>query len=385
MVATGQANTRTELAQKTQTPVSTISRRVRTLIEEGLISEENNVSPSGGRPRRMLALTKSDEYALVADIGRHHVRLGTVRPGGYAGDASTIPFDVAHGPEACLQKLSQSFEQLIHDHEGTFVSIGIALPGPVDQDSGAAVRPSSMPGWNGFRVRSYLEGHFHVPVCVDNDANMMALGEAVCRKQDRHGIITVKAGTAIGAGIIVDGNLYRGACGEAGDITHVRVIHQGGEPCSCGNVGCLETVASGAALVRILRAQGNDVETTLDVVELARKSVPEAVMAVRSAGKYLGEVLAVNVNFFNPYAIYLGGVLSTLEPFVAAVRGKLYDNCHPLVTQHLVIEQTRLGVNAGLMGAGMLALEKTVHHDLVAQNIDAARVRAFTSRLSSTL
>lgn len=99
---------------------------------------------------------------------------------------------------------------------------------------------------------------------------------------------------------------------------------------------------------------------TEDVVRLALDADPEATRAVRQAGRYLGQVLAANVNFFNPDAVYLGGILSTLEPFVAAVRSQLYEGCHPLVTQHLVIERTSLGADAGLAGAGQFALQRAL-------------------------
>jgi predicted NBD/HSP70 family sugar kinase len=164
------------------------------------------------------------------------------------------------------------------------------------------------------------------------------------------------------AGVIADGRPYRGGTGA----THVRVEAAQDTPCSCGNTGCLETVASGAALVRILRERGLDVTSTKDVVRLARDADPEATRAVRQAGRYLGRVLAANVNFFNPDAVYLGGILSTLEPFVAAVRSQLYEGCHPLVTEHLIIERAALGADAGLVGAGQFALQLALAHALEA-------------------
>ncbi|WP_131824190.1 ROK family protein, partial [Mycobacteroides abscessus] len=140
--------------------------------------------------------------------------------------------------------------------------------------------------------------------------------EQTVQDPSRRQTITIKAGSAIGAGIVIDGRLYRGSTGAAGDITHVRIDAAGDTPCSCGNTGCLETVASGAALVRILSTAGVDVSSTADVVRLASDAHPATTRAVRMAGRYLGEVLAANVNFFNPDAVYLGGILSTLDPFI---------------------------------------------------------------------
>jgi predicted NBD/HSP70 family sugar kinase len=125
-------------------------------------------------------------------------------------------------------------------------------------------------------------------------------------------------------------------------------------------------VASGAALVRILRERGTDVTSAEDVVRLACDSDPGTTRAVRQAGRSLGTVLAANVNFFNPDAVYLGGILSTLEPFVAAVRSRLYEACHPLVTKRLAIERASLGADAGLVGAGQFALQNALAHALKA-------------------
>jgi predicted NBD/HSP70 family sugar kinase len=150
----------------------------------------------------------------------------------------------------------------------------------------------------------------------------------------------------------------------AGEITHVRIDAAGNKPCGCGNTGCLETVASGATLVRELRAVRPQIRSLEDVVRLATESDPEATGAVRRAGKYLGMVLAANVNFFNPDAVYLGGILSTLDPLVAAVRSQLYEGCHPLATNHLVIERVSLGANAGLVGAGQAALQHALERTL---------------------
>jgi predicted NBD/HSP70 family sugar kinase len=301
----------------------------------------------------------SDGFAVAADLGGSHARIGVVVPGGSLSDVSTVPFTMANGPEAGLDHLAGILTDLAQRRgSGTLAGVGVSLPGPVDISSGSVLLPSRMPGWTGFPVRTWLEDRFCLPAAVDNDANLMALGEHSVRPSGVKQSITVKAGTGIGVGIIADGHVYRGATGSAGDITHVRIDAAGDTPCSCGNTGCLETVASGAALVRIFSERGIPVTSTLDVIRLATHSDPEATRAIRRAGHYLGEVLSANVNYFNPDAVYLGGLLSTLEPFVAAVRSQLYEGCHPLATEHLVIERVRLGADAGLVGAGLLALQR---------------------------
>lgn len=359
LIAGGQATSRAELSERLSAAASTISLTVGQLLAQGLVAEEGTHASTGGRPRKVLRLGGTDGFALAADVGGSHARIGVMHSDGALSEVSTVPFSMAEGPKVGLTRLADTLTELAsRSASGTLRGVGVSLPGPVDIKAGSVSLPSRMPGWTGFPVRSWLEERFGVTAAVDNDANSMALGEQSVRPPGTNQSITVKAGTAIGVGVIIDGHIYRGATGAAGDITHVRLPAAGDIPCSCGNTGCLETVASGAALVRQLRERGIAVSSTTDVVRLAGDADPEAMLAVRRAGRLLGEVLSANVNFFNPNAVYLGGVLSTLEPFVAAVRSQLYEGCHPLATEHLIIERTRTGADAGLIGAGVFALQK---------------------------
>lgn len=376
LIASGQGTSRAELAERLGASPSTISLTVGQLVSRGLVAEQGTRASTGGRPRKILRIGATDEFAVAADLGGLHARIGVVLPGGELTDVSTVPFTIADGPEVALPELAGTLEALAGRHgRERLRGVGFSLPGPVDVESGAVTLPSRMPGWNRFPVADWLQERFGVPAAVENDANCMAVGEHAVQPVERRQSIMVKIGSAIGTGIIADGKLYRGATGAAGDITHVRIDAAGDTPCSCGNTGCLETVASGAALVRILRGRGAQVESLADVVRLASDSDPQATRAVRQAGSYLGTVLAANVNFFNPDAVYLGGILSTLEPFVAAVRSRLYEGCHPLVTEHLTIARASLGADAGLFGAGLFALQRAMAqalHDATETHAGAA-------------
>lgn len=361
LIASGQGTTRTELAEMLGASPSTISLTVGQLVERGLVTEQGTRASTGGRPRKVLRIGARNEFAVAADLGSKHARIGVVLPGGELTDVTTVPLVIAEGPEEALPRLAQTLEELAERHGRDLLrGVGCSLPGPVDVQAGAVTLPSRMPGWHRFPVASWLRERFGVPAAVDNDANCMAVGEHAVQPAERRQSIMVKIGSAIGTGIIADGKLYRGATGAAGDITHVRIAAAGDTPCSCGNTGCLETVASGASLVRNLRADGVPVEELGDVIRLVSDGDPLATRAVRQAGSHLGTVLAANINFFNPDAVYLGGMLSTLEPFVAAVRSQLYESCHPLVTEHLTIERASLGADAGLFGAGLFALERAM-------------------------
>ncbi|HEY0188379.1 MAG TPA: ROK family transcriptional regulator [Cellulomonas sp.] len=359
LVAGGEATSRTELCHALRAPASTVSAAVQSLIAAGLLTESGTARSTGGRPRKRLAITASAEYVVAAEVGSSHARVGVVTATGGLTTARVIPFAVADGPEAGIDRLVAAFQDLIAEHGAAgLAGAGIALPGPVRPDEGVADSPSRMPGWHLYPVREVAERRLGVPVLVDNDANMMAFGEYTAHPETRT-LITVKAGTAIGAGFVVDGNLFRGRQGAAGDLTHVRVASAGDRVCGCGNTGCLETVASGAALAGQLRAAGVDVASSQDIVDLIHHEHPLATQAAREAGRAVGEVLAAIVNFTTPDAVYLGGVFSSAEPYVAAVRGRLYESCHPLATRELVIGVATTGQDAAVLGVGRLALQQT--------------------------
>jgi predicted NBD/HSP70 family sugar kinase len=250
--------------------------------------------------------------------------------------------------------------------------IGFGLPGPVDYAHGVPVSPPVMPGWDRFPLASVLHREFTCPVFVDNDVNVMALAErdkgAVGEERD---FIFIKAGSGIGAGLVVDGRIYRGAKGAAGDIGHIGA----GEDnlCHCGNRGCLEAVAGGRALAnraaeaarsgasRFLAGRlAEGAAITPELVGLgAARGDEECLRLLIAAGKTLGDVLAKLVNFFNPSLIVVGGGLSNLgERYAASIRESIYRRSTPLATADLVIKRSTLGATAGVIGAAILVLDE---------------------------
>ncbi|MDN3444414.1 ROK family transcriptional regulator [Microbacterium sp. APC 3901] len=355
LVARGEARSRSELAALLGVAASTVGLKVQSLLDAGVLQEAGDGTSRGGRRPRVLQIA-GDGIVLSADLGGQHARIGRHSLSGALLGSESIAIDLAEGPDATLARVAGVFDRLGADTR--IHAIGVSLPGPVDILSGSVDQPSRMPGWPGFRVGEHLAGRFGTHVAVDNDANLAALGEHRAQFGHTHHSITVKAGTAIGSGVIVDGYIHRGATSAAGDITHTRIDGSGDIPCSCGNTGCLETVASGASLVRQMRERGNDtVRTTADVLTLARDADPLATSLVRTAGTHLGQALSGVVNFFNPHAVFLTGGMSASEPFIAAVRSRVYEACHPLATQRLRIEPAMTGADAILHGAARLALE----------------------------
>lgn len=341
---------------------STVSQHVQAFLTDGIVVEGTAGESSGGRRPRELRLAATDEYHGVVDLGGKHARVGVVGRGGEIVDTSDLAIDLQDGAEPVVAEVADEIRRLVAAPgiEGRLVGVGMALPGPVNVESGMVENPSRMPGWPGRDIGALLREVTGVPAIVENDANAMALGEHFAHVPLASHSITVKAGTAIGAGVVVGGDLYRGAGGVAGDITHTRVASAGDTPCSCGNRGCLETVASGSALVRLLGDRGYDVRSTGDVIDIVRDADPVATTLARSAGTHLGEVLCAVVNFFNPGSVYIGGALATLEPFVSAIRSQLYAGSHPMVTRELRIAPAKLGADATLIGLARLLDESLV-------------------------
>ena len=207
---------------------------------------------------------------------------------------------------------------------------------------------------------------------VDNDVNIMALGEHWTHWRDIEHLLYVKIGTGIGCGIVAGRRIHRGAQGAAGDIGHVRLAGHDDVVCRCGNIGCLEAVAGGRALAANLSAAGLHADSSRDVVSLVRAGEPQAIQAVRDAGRYLGEVLAGCVNFFNPGAIIIGGDISEAhQQLLAGVREVIFQRSLPLATGDLRIVPSRLGDRAGAIGAAIMVIEHVLAPEAVDRAIQA--------------
>ena len=367
----GRSRTRTELAKLTGLARSTVALRIDSLVKLGLVGPTMDAPSTGGRPSSQVALATGMKIVLGVDIGASHVRIAVSDLTGRPLHETSAPIAVTDGPESVLGWVSDAAAALMRESgrpRTDLLAIGVGLPGPVEYSSGRPINPPIMPGWDRFDVRGTLEAQFHVPVLVDNDVNIMALGERETAWPDVDHLIFVKVATGIGAGVISGGILQRGAQGIAGDIGHVQVSRGAEVPCHCGNRGCLEALASGPALAAQLRAKGLDVSTNQAVVDLVKRGNLEAIQAVRQAGRDLGEVLTACVSLVNPSVIVIGGSMAQAgEHLIAGVREVVYTRSMPLATQHLQITQSGAGLDAAVIGASMLA----IHHALSPARVDA--------------
>ncbi|WP_307795710.1 ROK family transcriptional regulator [Actinacidiphila acididurans] len=369
----GGATRRSQLATATGLSRAAVAQRVDLLISKGLLVESGTVATERGRPPLALHLASHRAVVCAVDLGATHSAVAVAELGGTVLAETTEELDINEGPEAVLNGVHEQIGRLLATagHPVEHVrAISVGVPGPVEARTGTVIRPPIMRGWDGYRVPEFFAGRYDAPVLVDNDVNMMALGEYGHRPATAH-LLYVKVGTGIGCGIVSGGLVHRGATGAAGDIGHIRVPGHDDVLCHCGNTGCVEAVASGAAIAASLREAGLPVEHVADVVRLVGAGDPVARRHVRLAAQRIGEVLASLVSFYNPDTIVLGGSMASLhDDLLADIRAAVYRRALPLATRTVAIESTLLGRRAGIEGARRLA----VHHLLSPEGI--ARILA---------
>ena len=348
---------------------TTIAAEAARLAELGLAQEVGRAASRGGRRSTLIDLDPAIRFVGIS-IGATGMSVG-VTDGRLAVLAMhTRPCDIRQGPEAVLAVALDVVHKVL-DQAGVDqpMGAGVGVPGPVDFHRGVSVSPPIMPGWDGYPVRDALSLELGCPVVLDNDVNVLAVGEqhaGVAR--NARDFLYVKIGTGIGCGIVIDGELYRGVNGCAGDIGHIRVEDHG-PTCACGNTGCLEAFAGGAALARDATAAARTGRSAVlaamleDGGELTAAAVgraveqgdPQAVQLIRDSGRRVGQVLAGLVSFFNPDLIVIGGGVTGLgHPLLAEIRAVTYRRSLPLATGSLPIVLSELGDEGGVIGAARL-------------------------------
>lgn len=356
----GRPRTRSELAEATGLARSTVAARIDVLMRLGLVAPHGDAQSTGGRPPSLFALNPSARVVAGVDIGATHAHVVLTDLAGLVVAEHRAAMDVAQGPERVLDWVAGTVTTLLDEASRPvrdLAAVGMGLPGPVEHSTGRPISPPIMPGWDRYDVPRHVQRTFGVPVLVDNDVNIMALGEQRTRLPDVTDLVFIKVATGIGAGIIAGGSLQRGAQGTAGDMGHVRVSRADGVLCRCGNEGCLEAVAAGPAIAGRLREAGVDARTSQDVVDLARAGDLTTVQHLRQAGRDIGEVVATVVNLINPAVVVVGGRLADSgEHLLAGIREVVYQRSLPLATQHLRILSSAAGPQAGVLGAAMLAI-----------------------------
>lgn len=353
LVRNGLALSRADLARLTGLSASTVALRVEELISHGYIEETGQGESRGGRRPRALAVKSGGRVVAGIDLSESHVTIALLDRKGEVIASIVEEVNLIDGVDIVVTQVWEHTKRLAQQSNGlTVEGIAMSLPGPVDSRTSRLLAPTRMPGWNGVEVGEVLSSVTALPSFIDNDANAMAVGEYLERGRFHKQLVFVKAGSGIGCGIVLDGSVYRGFRGVAGDISHVALHDAPPIICSCGRVGCLDVVASGAAIVDALNAAGESVQTLDEVLDLAQDAHPRATSLLREAGARTGEVLATIINFFNPQSLVVGGRLATADAFVAGIRQSLFTLCLPMSTDLLEIDVSRAGGLAGARGVG---------------------------------
>jgi predicted NBD/HSP70 family sugar kinase len=360
--------TRPEIASSTGLSRTLATKYIDVALELNLLQSGEVGQSTGGRAPRLLNFNSHAGAILVAELGATGFNVAASDLNGNLLGNTFTRVEISEGPEAVLSMVESSFDDLVTSLKiRNLWGIGIGVPGPVEFATGLPISPPIMPGWDKYPVRERFSTRYKAPVWVDNDVNLMALGEHALRNDPiTNELIFVKIGSGIGAGILTHGQLHRGAQGCAGDIGHIALPSKENVQCRCGNLGCLEAVSGGLALIRDAEiATSNNKSDYLgarkktkrridvqDVIEGSNNGDRWCVERVVEVGSDLGSVLATLVNFHNPSLIVLGGSVSAAgDKLLASIRETVLSRSLPLATRDLQIRISDFPIESGLVGA----------------------------------
>ncbi|WP_197375985.1 ROK family transcriptional regulator [Mycolicibacterium baixiangningiae] len=354
--------TRAELVARTSLSRTAVTARVAALMELGLVAEAERAPSTGGRPATTLSFDADAGIVLCVAIGISRTRMAVCNLAGEIVATADIDQEVALGPDDLLPDVVKQLDVLLADHADVPVyGIGVSLPGPVDRERGCSRDSPILRGWDGVRLRPYFERLSNARVLLDNDANAIALGERGGNLERIDDLLVLKVSTGLGAGIIAGGALQRGASQAAGEFGHNKTPAAAGLSCRCGDVGCLEAIAAGWAVVHALQQRGYSVRHMRDVVELAHAGDPEVRRMIRDSGRNIGEVVAAAVNLLNPKVLVIAGDLAgAYEIFVAGLRETLYGNATAMSTRELEVVQAAHAGYSAVVGTATMVLEEVL-------------------------
>ncbi|MCP2267415.1 ROK family protein [Promicromonospora thailandica] len=378
LIRSGRATTRTAVLDATGLSRVTVAQRIDALLAAGIIRAAGDAGATGGRRAERLVFDPEDSLVLVAALepaepstrspdggappaGPDAAALAVVDPHGTLLARAALPVDLSAGPAVVVPQVLDGFDALLADagiEQSAVGGVALSVPGPVDPHDHRLSDPPVLPGWGGWPVVEAVRTRFDVPVHLENDADATAYGEyteLAGRHQERpQPFVLVKASNFLGAGLVLDGRIYRGTDGGAGDIGHVDV---GGDAvCRCGRRGCLAAEAGGAALLRRLGKAGVDVGSLAELCALAERGDPRVTAELDRAAALTGRVLAVLVGVLNPADLVVTGELA-VPTVMAGVRAGVYAGAQPRATARLRIRPAVLGPDAVLVGLARVAVD----------------------------
>ncbi len=367
---------RAEAARLTTLSRATVSAIVDELLNSGVVLEAGIGVFHAGRPPTLLQLNPDAGRVIGIDVGASHVFVVIADLKGRSLAETETSFDITAGPEAGLDNIYLAVEATLKQAGCGMAEVsgmGVGVPGPVNVSLGTVSSPPIMPGWDGFPIRRQIEARWGKSTTLDNDANLGALGEwAFGAGQGEPNLVYIKIGTGIGCGVLLDGKIYNGVLGTAGEIGHVT-ISEDGPPCKCGNYGCLEAMAGGEAIAqraqlavkagqRTLLTEINHARpiTARDVAMAAKAGDAVGQQLLGDAGRHIGCALASLINLLNPGLVLIGGGVTgagdfLLDPMREAVAQRSLRSS--LAAAH--IELAALGRRSTALGAVSVALAET--------------------------
>ncbi|MFT4028524.1 MAG: ROK family protein [Protaetiibacter sp.] len=349
LIRSGMATTRRDILEITGLSRVTVASRIDALITAGILREEGSEGSTGGRRPAVLAFNPSHRELVCATVDTTHSVVARLDLDGTVLERTTLEIDVQAGPATVLEAVLDAAVDLVSRAASPLGGVGISLPAPIDPHTSRPSQPPMLPGWDAFPVAETIRDRLDVPVVVENDADMLALGEHARRFPTLDALVLAKVDTGIGTGLILGGRQYRGIDGGAGDIGHVKVAEAAELVCQCGASGCLAAIASGRAVAAQLAALGHDTRSGHEVATLVRSGEVDAIRLTAEAGRRIGTVLATVVNVINPGVVLVGGGLAT-TPLLAGIRETLYPRSLARSTRHLLVQLSELGSDAGLIG-----------------------------------
>lgn len=354
-----------------------VSLIVNDLLESKIVLEAESRSAPSGRPPVVLEINPDRGLVAAIDMGATHISIALADFAARILQEIEFPFDIKAGPEVCLTQANQHLLYLLESQglaTTDLSAVGVGVPGPVITDAGTVVAPPIMPGWDRYPILATLEEMWGCPVTLNNDAELGALGEwAYGAGRGEKNIAYIKVGSGIGAGLILNKQIYGGTTGAAGEIGHLT-IDENGPLCNCGNHGCLEAFAGGDAIAKQGQALVKSGKRTLlsslplekitaqDVAEAARRGDLPAQEILRRSGTFIGIAIAGLINLFNPSIVIIGGGVAQVGDIITVpIRQAVRERAMRASEQSVRIITGMLGRRSLLIGATIQAINIAIH------------------------
>lgn len=369
---------RTDLADKMGLTRAAVSLIVNDLLDSQVIQEAESRSAPSGRPPIVLEINPNRGLVGAIDMGATHISIALADFTARIHRESEFSFDIKDGPEICIEKADQKLKDMLSElglSHSDLSAIGVGVPGPVITEAGIVIAPPIMPGWDHFPIRETLEKKWNCPITLNNDAELGALGEwAYGAGRGEKNIAYIKIGSGVGAGLVLNQQIYGGTTGAAGEIGHLT-IDESGPLCNCGNHGCLEAFAGGHAIAQqgqllaksgkrtLLSNTPTEKITALKVSEAARHGDLHAQEILRRAGTSIGIAIAGLINLFNPSVVIIGGGVAQIgDTLTNPIRQAVRERAMRASEQSVRITTGMLGRRSLLIGATVQAINIAIHN-----------------------